>query len=163
MNNKHDKNDELNSINEKIKKAENLPLPNSLSEENINELLSSQNPDKAISKKPIRRQAIAFAAALTIVFSALIYSKPWQNSDIKTPSAPIKNLSGKVEVPRSPESYEQLENLFVQYQKSTETSLWEKVIMFSSSSIKSATGVPENFNGVDSDINDVAGDRKSVV
>lgn len=159
MNNKHDKNDELNNINEKLKKAENLPLPNSLSEENINELLSSQKPDKAVSKKPITRRAIAFAAALTIVFSALIYSKPWQNSDIKVPTTPNKNLSGKVEVPRSIESYEQLENLFVQYQKSTETSLWEKVIMFSSGSIKSATGVPESFDDVDGNINDMAGGK----
>ncbi|HZJ75438.1 MAG TPA: beta-propeller domain-containing protein [Clostridia bacterium] len=159
MNNKHEKNNELNNINEILKKAENLPLPNSLSEESIDELLSSQKPAAVVPKKSIRRRAIALAAALTLVFSALIYSKPWQNSGIQTPSTPIKNLSGKVEVPRSPESYEQLENLFVQYQKSTELSLWDKVVMFGSGSIKSATKAPENFDGVDSNINDMAGGR----
>ncbi|HZK21686.1 MAG TPA: beta-propeller domain-containing protein, partial [Oscillospiraceae bacterium] len=115
MNKKHENNNELTNINETLKKAENLTLPSSLSEESINELLGSQKPAYTSSKNSKRKRAIAFAAVLAIVFSALIYTKPWQNSVAQTPKAPIKNLSGKVEVPNTPLSYKQLEDLFIKY------------------------------------------------
>lgn len=116
MNNEYNKNDGQAKINEELKKAEKLTLPSSLSEENINELLQAQAPVKTISKKVSYKRTLAFAAALMIVFSVLMYKKPWLQSTLE-PTPPVKqNLSGRVEVPNSPLSYEQLENLFTKYQ-----------------------------------------------
>ena len=116
MNNEYNKNDGQAKINEELKKAEKLTLPSSLSEENINELLQGQAPVKTIPKKVFYKRTLAFAAALMIVFSVLMYKKPWQqNTPEQTPRVK-QNLSGRVEVPNSSLSYKQLEDLFVKYQ-----------------------------------------------
>lgn len=147
---------ELGRINEELKKTEELSLPESLSTETIKELLADQKPLKTVSKTAIYKRMTAFAAVLAIVFGVLIHSKPWQNSGIQTPVTPVKNLSGKVEVPRSPESYEQLENLFVQYQKATRPSFWEKTVKFNAGSKATADeALPESSLGGDG-TNDMA-------
>lgn len=116
-------NNELNRINEELKKAEDLVLPESLSKESIKELLKEQTPLKAVSKKAFYRRLIAFAAVLAIVFTVLIQLKPWKDDNIVINQGGNKNYSGKVEVPNSLESYKQIEKIFVEYHKSTQRRL----------------------------------------
>lgn len=113
-------NNDLNRINETLKDAEDLVLPEALSEDSIKELLKEQRTLKLVSKKAIYRRIIAFAAVLAIVFTVLIHSKPWQDDSIVVNGGDNKNYSGKVEVPNSPKSYEQIEKMFVKYHKSSQ-------------------------------------------
>lgn len=115
MNNKNS--NELNDINEKLKKTENLALPESLSKESVTELLKDEKPIKTLPKKAVYRRALAFAAVLAIIFTSLIHIRPWQEDDTRILPTGKKNYSGKVEVPNSPESYEQLEGIFIKYQR----------------------------------------------
>ncbi|HZK22441.1 MAG TPA: beta-propeller domain-containing protein, partial [Oscillospiraceae bacterium] len=159
---KHENNNELTNINETLKKAENLTLPSSLSEESINELLGSQKPAYTFSKNSKRKRAIAFAAVLAIVFSTLIYTKPWQNSVTQTPKAPIKNLSGKVEVPNTPLSYKQLEDLFIKYQNANARKWYS--FDFSMGAKPSDSATPEaggEYNEIKNELSGIGNDEST--
>ncbi len=105
--------DDFQTINEELKKNENLPLPEALTEDSAKELLKDEKPLKKVTVKTAYRRALASAAVFAIVMTVLLASKPWNTAPVQgDPAKPV----GKVEVPNAPSDYTQLETMFLAYQ-----------------------------------------------
>ncbi len=105
--------DDFQTINEELKNSENLPLPASLTEDGVKELLKDQKPIKAIDRRALYRRVLASAAVLAIVLTSLLIIRPWNS--LKVQGDPAKAV-GKVSVPNAPSDYAQLEAMFLAYQ-----------------------------------------------
>ena len=110
-------------INSQLKKAENLPLPDSLSEKSIRERLGDEKPlGKKRTAAAVVRRTVAAAAVLALAVTTLVIAKPW-DGHVKVPAG---EPSANVDVPGS-DSYASLEKLFVTYYKANRLTLTQKL------------------------------------
>lgn len=112
--------EQIDEMNEKLKSAENIELPQKLKPENIKKVLDEKANDggkseniKAISprKRKNRRilRAIAACAACAVAVTSLAVARPWD----KIPPQ-VKN-STPIEKPKTVEDYSEIETMFASY------------------------------------------------
>ena len=112
---------ELSKLNETLKNNENIELPESLSKENMKELLKKEvnkleilekeTEDLKKENKSLFKKMIAVAAVFAIVVTSVFVAKPWQYMDNKTQQKPDDTQNIVVE------DYSEIENMFLGYQK----------------------------------------------
>ena len=110
--------EEAKALDEKLKKAENTELPESLSPENIVKLIENvpqndiqtegQQPKKR-NKKKIFLKTVSAAAAVIVAVTSVAVIKPWQRITPKVRDS----VTGKE--PAKSEDYSQIEDMFAEY------------------------------------------------
>lgn len=118
---------ELSKLNETLKNNENVELPESLSKENIKELLKKEvNKLEVLEKesenlkkenKSLFKKMIAVAAVFAIVVTSVFVAKPWEQFMYvggEHDSQPPDRLTDEITVV---EDYSEIENMFLGYQK----------------------------------------------
>ena len=113
--------EELSKLNETLKVNENIELPESLSKENIKELLQKEvNKLEVLEKetenlkkenKSLFKKMIAVAAVFAIVVTSVFVAKPWQYMGGGMHQSPVDTQNIVVE------DYSEIENMFLGYQK----------------------------------------------
>ncbi len=114
---------ELSQLNEALKSGENIELPESLSKDNIKELLKKEvNKLEILEKeteklkkenKNLFRKMIAVAAVFAIVVTSVFIAKPWRYINVKEEQITDSDNKQNVAV----QDYSEIEALFVNYQK----------------------------------------------
>ncbi|MBE6751048.1 MAG: hypothetical protein E7556_00815 [Ruminococcaceae bacterium] len=114
---------ELSELNETLKNSENIELPETLSKDNIKDLLKKEvNKLEILEKetenlkkenKSLFKKMIAVAAVFAIVVTSVFIAKPWQHFMGGMHSAQKPDNEQNVVV----EDYSEIENLFLGYQK----------------------------------------------
>ncbi len=104
--------EELSTLNEKLQKQENIILPESLSAENVEELLNNPELINKKTEKPKKSKKkwigfVALAASFAIVVTSVLVTKPWEKS-----VTPSRLLPPKIEVAQD---YTQIEEIFLKY------------------------------------------------
>lgn len=154
--------EQLSEMNNRLRKQENLTVPENLLPEEIEKMLGSDEmwipesgKDKKKSRKAMWRSFVAVAASLVIIFTSLFVFKPWE----KTQQLVDTDLPITVS---TPESYEHIEQRFAQYAADykeyrkqndfrlfgadQEIALEDNVVMGSSSTNTSVTAPSANGN-----------------
>lgn len=109
--------EELAELNNTLKKNEKIKLPESLSDEKIEEKLKNIVQDEAEvnevePKRKNKKRAmrvLAIAASLVIVFSSVMIIKPW-----KTTPKPVLGNGGKTAAQKV-DDYSEIEKMFAEY------------------------------------------------
>lgn len=110
--------EEAKALDEKLKKAENTELPESLSPENIvklienvpqNEIKTEAEQPKKHNKKKIFLKTVSAAAAVIVAVTSVAVIKPWQRISPKVRDSVV----GKA--PDKTEDYSQIEDMFAEY------------------------------------------------
>ena len=110
--------EELNNLDERLKKAENVELPESLSSENIENLIKDVPQDEASvepakpkkrNKKKIILSSISAAAAVIVAVTSVAVIRPWE----KIPPAVKDSVIGNP--PKQTQDYTEIEELFAGY------------------------------------------------
>lgn len=110
--------EELKALDESLKKAENVELPEGLSAENIEKLIKDVPQDaipietavpKKRNKKKIILSSISAAAAVIVAVTSIAVIKPWEN---KTPAIK-ESVTG--DPPKQTENYAEIEEMFAEY------------------------------------------------
>ena len=108
---------EIEEINEKLKKTENIELPENLSPEAIEEKLKNVEQfvptiEKESAKKPNKKKILfrilASAAAFVIAFTSVMIIKPWEKE-------PILQSGGEKNETVQMQNYDELETMFAEY------------------------------------------------
>ena len=136
---------ELSKLNETLKNNENIELPESLSKENVKNLLKKEvNKLEVLEKetenlkkenKSLFKKMIAVAAAFIIVATSVFIAKPWRYVNVKEEQISDNNNKQNIVV----EDYSEIENMFLGYQKNYQR--MEK--------LQYATDIFDNFGSVD--------------
>lgn len=109
--------EELAKINDKLKKNENITLPENLSPENMAEKLqkveqfipgTEKITPKKRNKKKIIYRSLATAAAFVIAVTSVMIVKPWQKE------TPVKN-NNPTQKPVKVQDYAEIEEMFAEY------------------------------------------------
>ncbi|MGN1316830.1 MAG: beta-propeller domain-containing protein [Acutalibacteraceae bacterium] len=110
--------EEAKALDEKLKKAENTELPESLSPENIVKLIENVPQDdiqiqaeqpKKPNKKKILLKTVSAAAAVIVALTSVAIIKPWHRISPKVQ----ESVAGKE--PDKTEDYSQIEDMFAEY------------------------------------------------
>ena len=114
---------ELSKLNEILKNNESVEIPESLSKENIKELLKKEvNKLEVLEKetenlkkenKSLFKKMIAVAAVFTIVATSVFIAKPWRYMNIQEEQIADNTNNQNIVV----EDYSEIENMFLGYQK----------------------------------------------
>ena len=136
---------ELSKLNETLKNNENIELPESLSKENVKNLLKKEvNKLEVLEKetenlkkenKALFKKMIAVAAVFAIVATSVFIAKPWRYMNIQEEQIADNTNNQNIVV----EDYSEIENMFLGYQKN-----YQKMQKFSY-----ATDIFDNFGSVD--------------
>ena len=114
---------ELSELNETLKNNENIELPESLSKENVKDLLKKEvNKLEVLEKetenlkkenKVLFKKMIAVAAVFAIVATSVFIAKPWRYMNIQEEQIADNTNNQNIVV----EDYSEIENMFLGYQK----------------------------------------------
>ena len=114
---------ELSKLNETLKNNENIELPESLSKENVKDLLKKEvNKLEVLEKetenlkkenKALFKKMIAVAAVFAIVVTSVFIAKPWRYINVKEEQISDNDNKQNIVV----EDYSEIENMFLGYQK----------------------------------------------
>ena len=113
--------EELKALDESLKKAENIELPESFSAENIEKLIKDIPQDeipeepkrKKRNKKKIILSTISAAAAVIVAVSSIAIIRPWENM---TPEFVAQDsIIGNP--PKETQDYAEIEEMFAKYAK----------------------------------------------
>ena len=114
---------ELSKLNETLKNNENIELPESLSKENVKDLLTKEvNKLEVLEKetenlkkenKALFKKMIAVAAVFAIVATSVFIAKPWRYMNIQEEQIADNTNNQNIVV----EDYSEIENMFLGYQK----------------------------------------------
>ncbi len=136
---------ELSKLNETLKNNENIELPESLSKENVKELLKKEvNKLEILEKetenlkkenKSLFKKMIAVAAVFAIVATSVFIAKPWRYINVKEEQISDNDNKQNIVV----EDYSEIENMFLGYQKN-----YQKM-----ERLQYATDIFDNFGSVD--------------
>ncbi len=136
---------ELSELNETLKNSENIELPESLSKENVKELLKKEvNKLEILEKetenlkkenKSLFKKMIAVAAVFAIVATSVFIAKPWRYINVKEEQISDNDNKQNIVV----EDYSEIENMFLGYQKN-----YQKM-----ERLQYATDIFDNFGSVD--------------
>lgn len=116
--------EELKKLDEKLKKTENIALPEGLSSEGIEALIKGvpQNDAPVAEAKPKRNKikiifsSISAAAAVIIAITSIAVIRPWES---KNPTILIQD-SVIGEPPKQTQDYSEIEEMFADYAKKYE-------------------------------------------
>lgn len=136
---------ELSELNETLKNSENIELPESLSKENVKEMLKKEvNKLEILEKetenlkkenKSLFKKMIAVAAVFAIVATSVFIAKPWRYINVKEEQISDNDNKQNIVV----EDYSEIENMFLGYQKN-----YQKM-----ERLQYATDIFDNFGSVD--------------
>ena len=136
---------ELSELNETLKNSENIEIPESLSKENVKELLKKEvNKLEILEKetenlkkenKTLFKKMIAVAAVFAIVATSVFIAKPWRYINVKEEQISDNDNKQNIVV----EDYSEIENMFLGYQKN-----YQKM-----ERLQYATDIFDNFGSVD--------------
>ena len=110
--------EELKALDESLKKAENVELPEGLSAENIEKLIKDVPQDaipietaapKKKNKKKIILSSISAAAAVIVAVTSIAVIRPWENK------TPVIKDSVTGDPPKQTEDYAEIEEMFAEY------------------------------------------------
>ncbi|MBE6800751.1 MAG: hypothetical protein E7529_06060 [Ruminococcaceae bacterium] len=116
--------EELNNLDERLKKAENVELPESLSSENIENLIKDVPQDEASvepakpkkrNKKKIILKSISAAAAVIVAVTSVAVIRPWEKVPPKVDDSVIGNP------PKQTQDYTEIEEMFAGYANEYQT------------------------------------------
>lgn len=135
----------LSELNETLKNSENIEIPESLSKENVKELLKKEvNKLEILEKetenlkkenKSLFKKMIAVAAVFAIVATSVFIAKPWRYINVKEEQISDNDNKQNIVV----EDYSEIENMFLGYQKN-----YQKM-----ERLQYATDIFDNFGSVD--------------
>ena len=136
---------ELSELNETLKNSENIEIPESLSKENVKEMLKKEvNKLEILEKetenlkkenKSLFKKMIAVAAVFAIVATSVFIAKPWRYINVKEEQISDNDNKQNIVV----EDYSEIENMFLGYQKN-----YQKM-----ERLQYATDIFDNFGSVD--------------
>ena len=117
--------EELEALNENLKKTEKIEIPEGLSAESIEKLIKDVPKDEASeepkrkkrSKKKIILSSISAAAAVIVAVSSVAIIRPWEN---KAPDFVAQN-SVIGNPPKETQDYSEIEEMFAKYAKKYKT------------------------------------------
>ncbi len=110
--------EEIKKLDENLKKAEKVELPESLSPENIENLIKNVPQDaipietakpKKRNKKKIILKSISAAAAVIVAVTSIAVIRPWEKVPPKVDDSVIGNP------PKQTEDYSEIEEMFAEY------------------------------------------------
>ena len=109
--------EELNTLNENLKKTEKIALPESLSPESIKNLIedvpqdeiSEESKRKKRNKKKIILKSISAAAAVIVAVTSVAVIRPWEKVPPKVEDSVIGNP------PKQTQDYTEIEEMFAEY------------------------------------------------
>lgn len=110
--------EELGELDEKLQKAENIEIPESLSPESIEKLIKDVPQDaipietakpKKRSKKKIILKSISVAAAVIVAVTSIAVIRPWEKIPPKVEDSVIGNP------PKKTQDYTEIEEMFAEY------------------------------------------------
>lgn len=114
--------EELENINEKLKRNENMTLPEGLEPENmasklenVKQFIPESETDNEGKKKHVRKKiflrTLAAAAAFIIAVTSVMLIKPWEKEPVK----PVLGNTGDATIQTNADDYAEIEAMFAQY------------------------------------------------